>query len=97
MFSFKENFYGSFHGNEYLFTISTLCRALSEVSLTGLCSDLQADSWEMLLQVATVRIKLEVLGILHQYSTAIATTGETRSAPENNVYWTGPDIELKQH
>jgi hypothetical protein len=64
-FLFKETFYGSFHGNEYLFTISILCQALSEVRLTGLCSDLQANSWEMLLQVATVRIESEVLRILH--------------------------------
>jgi len=68
MFSFKENFHGSFHGKDYFFTISILGRTLSEVRLTGLCSDLQANSWEMLLQIATVRIEREVLRILNQYA-----------------------------
>jgi len=52
-----------------------------KIRLTGLCSDLQANSWEMLLQVATVRIEREVLRIVRQYANTVPTTGQTRSTP----------------
>lgn len=89
MFLFKETFYGSFHGNEYLFTISILCWALCEVRLTGLCSHLRTNSCEMLLQVATVRIEREVLRIrcTQQRSLRHARLGQLPKLRTLDIAW----------